>query len=58
MGVLEFEKKDTLGTVESVDTSTVVIRVDSDERIKGLQVNHLLAIHRNGFENNQKVCRQ
>lgn len=44
MGVLEFEKKDTLGTVESVDTSTVVIRVDSDERIKGLQVNHLLAI--------------
>lgn len=44
MGVLDFEKKDTLGTVESVDTSTVVIRVDSDEKIKGLQVNHLLAI--------------
>ena len=44
MGVLDFEKKDTLGTVESVDTSTVVIRSDSDEKIKGLQVNHLLAI--------------
>lgn len=44
MGVLDFEKKDTLGTVESVDTSTVVIRVDSNEKIKGLQVNHLLAI--------------
>lgn len=44
MGVLDFEKKDTLGTVESVDTSTVVIKVDSDEKIKGLQVNHLLAI--------------
>ena len=44
MGVLDFEKKDTLGTVESVDTSNVVIRVDSDEKIKGLQVNHLLAI--------------
>ena len=44
MGVLDFEKDDTLGTVESVDTSTVVIRVDSDEKIKGLQVNHLLAI--------------
>lgn len=44
MGVLDFEKEDTLGTVESVDTSTVVIRVDSDEKIKGLQVNHLLAI--------------
>lgn len=29
MGVLDFEKDDTLGTVESVDTSTVVIRVDS-----------------------------
>lgn len=44
MEVLDFDKKETLGTVESVDTSTVVIRVDSDERIKGLQVNHLLAI--------------
>lgn len=44
MGVLSFERDETLGTVESVDTSTVVIRVDSDERIKGLQVNHLLAI--------------
>ena len=44
MGVLDFEKDDTLGTVESVDTSTVVIRVDSDEKIKGLQINHLLAI--------------
>lgn len=44
MGVLSFEREETLGTVESVDTSTVVIRVDSDERIKGLQVNHLLAI--------------
>lgn len=44
MGVLDFNKDDTLGTVESVDTSTVVIRVDSDEKIKGLQVNHLLSI--------------
>lgn len=44
MGVLDFNQEDTLGTVESVDTSTVVIRVDSDEKIKGLQVNHLLAI--------------
>lgn len=44
MGVLDFKKEDTLGTVESVDTSTVVIRIDSDEKIKGLQVNHLLAI--------------
>lgn len=44
MGVLDFNKEETLGTVESVDTSTVVIRVDSDEKIKGLQVNHLLSI--------------
>ncbi len=44
MGVLDFNKEDTLGIVESVDTSTVVIRVDSDEKIKGLQVNHLLSI--------------
>ena len=27
MGVLDFNRDDTLGTVESVDTSTVVIRV-------------------------------
>lgn len=38
MGVLDFEKDDTLGTVESVDTSTVVIRVDSDEKIKGYKL--------------------
>ena len=44
MGILNFVREDTMGTVESVDTSTVVIRVDSDEKIKGLQVNHLLAI--------------
>lgn len=44
MGILDFNKDDTLGTVESVDTSTVVIRVDSDEKMKGLQVNHLLSI--------------
>lgn len=44
MGVLDFGRDDTLGTVESVDTSTVVIRVDSDEKIKGLQVNHLISI--------------
>ena len=44
MGVLDFNKEETLGTVESIDTSTVVIRVDSDEKIKGLQVNHLLSI--------------
>ena len=44
MEILDFEKEDTLGTVESVDTSTVVAKVDSDEKIRGLQVNHLLAI--------------
>ncbi len=44
MGTLDFNRDDTLGTVESVDTSTVMIRVDSDEKIKGLQVNHLLSI--------------
>ena len=44
MGVLNFDKEDTIGTVESVDTSTVIIRVDSDENIKGLQVNNLLAV--------------
>ena len=33
-----------LGTVESVDTSTVIIRVENDDKLRGLQVNHLISI--------------
>jgi len=44
MSIFNYKPEDALGTVESVDTSTVVIRVESDERLRDLQVNHLVAI--------------
>jgi hypothetical protein len=44
MGIFNYKAEDVLGTVESVDTSAVVVRVESDERLRDLQVNHLVAI--------------
>lgn len=44
MTIFDYEQHELLGTVESVDTSTVVIRVEDDEKLKGLQVNHLVSI--------------
>ncbi len=44
MSIFNYKPEDLLGTVESVDTTTVVIRVESDERLHDLQVNHLLAV--------------
>lgn len=43
MTIFNYEQHELLGTVESVDTSTVVIRVEDDEKLKGLQVNHLVS---------------
>jgi len=44
MGIFDYKREDVLGTVESVDTSAVVVRVESDERLRDLQVNHLVAV--------------
>jgi hypothetical protein len=44
MALFDYKKEELLGTVESVDTSSVVIRVELDENLHGLQVNHLVAI--------------
>lgn len=44
MSIFNYESHEVLGTVESVDTATVVIRVENDEQLRGLQVNHLVAI--------------
>lgn len=44
MNIFENNHEDFLGTVESVDTATVLIKVDDEEKLKNLQVNHLLAI--------------
>ena len=44
MSIFDYSPNELLGTVESVDTSTVVIRVDNDDKLRGLQVNHLIAL--------------
>jgi hypothetical protein len=44
MGIFDYKREDILGTVESVDTSAVVVRVENDERLRDLQVNHLVAV--------------
>ena len=44
MSIFTFLPEELLGTVESVDTSIVVIRVDNDDKLRGLQVNHLISI--------------
>lgn len=44
MGVFAYSPDELLGTVESVDTSTVIIKVENDDKLRGLQVNHLISI--------------
>ena len=44
MSFFTYLPEELLGTVESVDTSTVVIRVENDDKLRGLQVNHLITI--------------
>jgi len=44
MGIFNYKPDDVLGTVESVDTSAVIVRVESDDRLRDLQVNHLIAV--------------
>lgn len=44
MSIFDYTENELLGTVESVDTSTVVVRVETDDCLRGLQVNHLVSI--------------
>jgi len=44
MGILKFEDKEALGSVISVDTVAVVIRVDDLDRLRRLQVNRLVVL--------------
>ncbi|MGN1280446.1 MAG: ATP-binding protein [Succinivibrio sp.] len=44
MEIFAYLPDELLGTVESVDTSTVIIRVENDDKLRGLQVNHLISI--------------
>ncbi len=44
MSILDFADDDALGRVQSVDTATVVVRVDDVDSLRGLQVNRLVAL--------------
>lgn len=44
MGIFTYLPDELLGTVESVDTSTIIIKVENDDKLRGLQVNHLISI--------------
>ena len=44
MSIFTYSQDELLGTVESVDTSTVIVKVDNDNKLRGLQVNHLISI--------------
>lgn len=44
MSIFTYTPEELLGTVESVDTSTVIVKVENDDKLRGLQVNHLISI--------------
>ncbi|WP_124643283.1 ATP-binding protein [Amniculibacterium aquaticum] len=44
MSIFTFEDESNIGTVFSVDTSTIIVKVNEIENLRKLQVNHLLAV--------------
>lgn len=44
MSIFNYGTNDAIGKVSSVDTSTVVIAIDDESKLRQLQVNHLLVI--------------
>ncbi|WP_166333931.1 ATP-binding protein [Sphingobacterium chungjuense] len=44
MAIFTFEDNSSIGTVFSVDTATLIIKVDELDKLRKLQVNHLVAI--------------
>lgn len=44
MAIFTFEDNSSIGTVFSVDTATLIIKVNELEKLRKLQVNHLVAI--------------
>ncbi|MFZ4862424.1 ATP-binding protein [Sphingobacterium sp. Mn56C] len=44
MSIFTFEDNSDIGTVFSVDTSTIIVKVANIENLRKLQVNHLLAV--------------
>jgi hypothetical protein len=44
MSIFKFEDEQSIGTVYSVDTSTLIIKIEDLDKLRRLQVNHLVAI--------------
>jgi hypothetical protein len=44
MAIFKFEDASSIGTVFSVDTATLIVKVEEIEKLRKLQVNHLVAI--------------
>jgi hypothetical protein len=44
MAIFQFKENSEIGTVFSVDTSTLIVKVDELDKLRKLQVNHLVAI--------------
>lgn len=44
MAIFNFEPESAIGTVFSVDTSTIIVKIDELEKLRKLQVNHLIAV--------------
>ena len=46
MGIFDYQDNTTekIGTVESVDTANIIIKIDNEELLKKMQVNHLIVV--------------
>lgn len=44
MSIFQFEESKSVGTVFSVDTATIIVKVEELDKLRKLQVNHLIAV--------------
>ncbi len=44
MAIFKFEESAAIGTVFSVDTATIIVKVEELDKLRKLQVNHLIAV--------------
>ncbi len=44
MSIFNYQDTDVIGKVSAVDTSTIVISVEDETKLRQLQVNHLMVI--------------
>lgn len=44
MEIFDYKQEEIIGTVESVDTTTLMVRIENDDCLRNLQVNHLVAV--------------